>query len=177
MKNTSSRAEIAKVLFAQNPTVKSFHMTSDDQAFHQSNDARNHAKTLDDQTVDEVFKNSQALDESKQEVTIDNLKIVINAAGVTDDNGKLVVTSESTGQAEQASATGAAVTKPAAKGKAAVKASTKKPAEKKTSTTAKEPIKPVEKTSEKEVVKTETLAEDNKDEKASADTDGGADTK
>jgi len=61
MEKVHSREEVTKHLFANYPNEAGFHLTSDNQAFtekHRS-DAINHAKTLEDKTVDWV-KNTKA---------------------------------------------------------------------------------------------------------------------
>ena len=47
-----------RIIFAQHPSVDTFYVTSDDQAFHHSHDAKLHAGTLDDKKVDEVERSS-----------------------------------------------------------------------------------------------------------------------
>ena len=54
MKKTENRSRVIALLFAHNPHDKSFFMTSDDQAFRQEGDARNHAKTLEDKEIETV---------------------------------------------------------------------------------------------------------------------------
>lgn len=49
MENT--REQKIKYAFGAHPTVKEFHVTSDDQMFLGSSDANNHAKSLDDKDV------------------------------------------------------------------------------------------------------------------------------
>jgi hypothetical protein len=136
MKKEAMRAEKVKILFAQNPSVKSFHMTSDDQAFLQKNDAQNHAKTLEDKKVDEVFKNSSLMDEGSLEITDAGLQKMANAAGLTDEAGNLVPSDETVNVEKPA----AAAKKDAVK-KAAAKPAAK-PAKKDVTKVAEEPIKP-----------------------------------
>lgn len=154
MKKEAMRAEKVKILFAQNPSVKSFHMTSDDQAFLQKNDAQNHAKTLEDKKVDEVFKNSSLMEDEEVIITDGGLRKIANAAGLTDEAGNLVPSDE-TPKVEKPAA---AAKKEAVKKDAAKPAA--KPAKKEVTKVAEEPIKP----------------EVKKDE-AAVDTAGGTDAK
>jgi hypothetical protein len=52
--NDSQRANKAQKLFARYPGTERFYFTSDDQAFLIENDARNHAATLKDKTVETI---------------------------------------------------------------------------------------------------------------------------
>ncbi|MGV3705447.1 MAG: hypothetical protein ACO1NU_08715 [Arcticibacter sp.] len=63
MKKSSEREKIIKILFAQNPNAKTFHMTSDNQAFFQKGDAVNHGKTLEDKDVVEVKRPSDIVED------------------------------------------------------------------------------------------------------------------
>ena len=49
---TTERKEALDLLWQAYPQDKVFYLTSDNQAFRLENDARNHAKTLKDTTVD-----------------------------------------------------------------------------------------------------------------------------
>lgn len=42
-------------VFEQNPQLKVVYGTSDEQTFYQENDAKNHAKTLEDKAVEPIF--------------------------------------------------------------------------------------------------------------------------
>lgn len=42
-------------IFKQNPNLEKYYGTSDGEAFYNENDAKNHAKNLDDKTVESVF--------------------------------------------------------------------------------------------------------------------------
>ena len=53
MNKNANRSEQLKQLFAEHPSVKTFHVTSDGQFFTQKNDADNHAATLEDKEVEE----------------------------------------------------------------------------------------------------------------------------
>ena len=53
MKENSRELKMA-IIFRQFPDTKEFHVTSDDQAFFQAGDAKNHASTLEDKAVDVV---------------------------------------------------------------------------------------------------------------------------
>jgi hypothetical protein len=46
-------------VFEENTQLKKAFVTSDDQAFYQENDAKNHAKTLDDKTVEAVYNETE----------------------------------------------------------------------------------------------------------------------
>lgn len=56
MEKVQSRDQVKKFLFGQHPNEAGFHLTSDNQAFTEKHkgDAINHAKTLEDKTVDWV---------------------------------------------------------------------------------------------------------------------------
>lgn len=51
MKNSKEREQILALIFAQHLAVNVFHLTSDDQAFKNINNARAHAANLEDKTV------------------------------------------------------------------------------------------------------------------------------
>lgn len=56
MENSQNRDQVLKILFAQHPNEAGFFVTSDNQAFtekHKS-DGLNHAKTLEDKSLDWV---------------------------------------------------------------------------------------------------------------------------
>ena len=57
MAKENTRAERLKYAFGAHPSVKEFHVTSDDQMFVEANNAANHAKTLENKDV-EVAKRS-----------------------------------------------------------------------------------------------------------------------
>ena len=42
-------------IFYQNPNLKMVYVTSDEQAFYHEHDAKNHAKTLDDKSVEPLY--------------------------------------------------------------------------------------------------------------------------
>ena len=46
-------------VFEENTQLKKAFVTSDDTAFYQENDAKNHAKTLKDQTVEPVYNEAE----------------------------------------------------------------------------------------------------------------------
>jgi hypothetical protein len=167
MKNETTRKAALALLFAQYPSTKSFHMTSDHQAFTLETDAKNHAKSLEDKTVEEVFRNSRAMTESDQELSKDALQKVINNAGVTDENGNLLSTSgtQETVQEEKLTAVKKAPAPAKAKAAKAVKPVVQK-----------EKVAVV-KTADKVETKADTDAADKKDEKAEADVSGGTDAK
>ena len=48
-------------VFEQNPKLEKYYGTSDGEAFYNENDAKNHAKNLEDKTVETVF-NTQFLE-------------------------------------------------------------------------------------------------------------------
>lgn len=52
MVKENTRKERLKYAFGAHPSVKEFHVTSDDQMFVEANNAANHANTLEDKTVD-----------------------------------------------------------------------------------------------------------------------------
>lgn len=54
-KDNSVEAKI-KLVFASYPEAKSFHFTSDGNAFSQENDAKNHAKSLEDKMVMKITR-------------------------------------------------------------------------------------------------------------------------
>jgi hypothetical protein len=73
MAKENSRELKMQIIFKQHPAVKEFHVTSDDQAFFQPADAKNHATTLADKEV-EIVKRGDVLkkvliDEPKGEST------------------------------------------------------------------------------------------------------------
>jgi hypothetical protein len=73
MAKENSRELKMQIIFKQHPNVQEFHVTSDDQAFFQPGDAKNHAATLEDKEV-EVVKRKDVLkkvliDEPKTEST------------------------------------------------------------------------------------------------------------
>lgn len=47
-----------KDVFKQNPSLEKVYCTSDGTPFYQENDAKNHAKTLDNKTVETVYNES-----------------------------------------------------------------------------------------------------------------------
>jgi hypothetical protein len=61
-KAETGQADKARRLFAAHPDVKRFYFTSDNQAFFQEGDARNHAGTLSDKTVGEVRNEKLIMD-------------------------------------------------------------------------------------------------------------------
>lgn len=50
----SAAQKIAQGLFASNKTLNEVHITSDGTAFYSASDAKNHARTLKDKTVESV---------------------------------------------------------------------------------------------------------------------------
>lgn len=56
MAKDNSREAKIKLVFASYPEAKSFHFTSDDNAFSLESDAKNHAKNLDDKSVTEITR-------------------------------------------------------------------------------------------------------------------------
>lgn len=61
-----SRTQKMQIIFKQHPNAQEFYVTSDDQAFYLPSDAKNHASTLDDKTVD-CIKRRDILKEAKIE--------------------------------------------------------------------------------------------------------------
>lgn len=51
MAKENTREERLKYAFGAHPSVKEFHVTSDDQMFVEANNAKNHANSLEDKTV------------------------------------------------------------------------------------------------------------------------------
>jgi membrane protein involved in colicin uptake len=68
-----------KKVFEQNPKLKKYYGTSDGEAFYQENDAKNHAKSLKDKTVEcvenenflEVIDSEELSDEQKEAAAFD----------------------------------------------------------------------------------------------------------
>ena len=56
-------------VFEENTQLKKAFVTSDDQAFYQENDAKNHAKTLEDKTVEPVYNETELKVVDEQELT------------------------------------------------------------------------------------------------------------
>lgn len=52
MAKENTRAERLKYAFGAHPSVKEFHVTSDDQMFVEANNAANHAKTLENKDIE-----------------------------------------------------------------------------------------------------------------------------
>lgn len=82
MENSQNRDQVLKILFAQHPNEPGFHVTSDNQAFtdkHKS-DGLNHAKTLEDKSLDWVenpkskAKKETVEDEGEREALIARYK-------------------------------------------------------------------------------------------------------
>ncbi|WP_410221935.1 hypothetical protein [Pedobacter sp.] len=61
-----SRTQKMQIIFKQHPNAQEFYVTSDDQAFYLPSDAKNHASTLDDKTVD-CIKRRDILKDAKIE--------------------------------------------------------------------------------------------------------------
>lgn len=51
MSKENTRERKLQYIFAQHPSIKALHVTSDDQAFTNESDAKNHSKTLEDKDV------------------------------------------------------------------------------------------------------------------------------
>lgn len=51
MSKTNQREQKMRYIFAQHPKTSEFHVTSDDQAFVNPSDAKNHATSLEDQEI------------------------------------------------------------------------------------------------------------------------------
>lgn len=62
-------------VFKDNPNMKSYFQTSDGTKFYDENSAKNHGKTLQDQSVEEV-KRSAKIEDSKATKADDILKLV-----------------------------------------------------------------------------------------------------
>lgn len=63
-------------IFKTNPDLEKVYVTSDNEAFYQENDAKNHAKSLKDKAVETVF-NPKSLDAADAEELSDEEKEVI----------------------------------------------------------------------------------------------------
>lgn len=79
---TNERKHKMQFIFKQHPNVEEFYVTSDDQAFFNASDAKNHAKTLENKEVDTI-KRRDVLKvestESKAESTGDDERIALMA--------------------------------------------------------------------------------------------------
>lgn len=62
-----TREEKLRSIFKLNPQFKELHVTSDDQAFSQLSDAKNHARTLKDDSIDLVTPRSFKKESSSEE--------------------------------------------------------------------------------------------------------------
>jgi hypothetical protein len=62
-------------IFETNPNLKEVHMTSDGEAFYNDNDAKMHAKTLKDKTV-ELVVNPSLIDVITEDVDSEELDII-----------------------------------------------------------------------------------------------------
>lgn len=58
MSKENSRERIIQLAFGAYPEVKEFHFTSDNQAFSEESDAKNHASTLKDKEVELIKRSS-----------------------------------------------------------------------------------------------------------------------
>lgn len=56
-------------VFKTHPMLKSYHKTSDGTAFFQETDAKNHAKSLEDKTIEKVF-NPELIEVEVEEVSV-----------------------------------------------------------------------------------------------------------
>lgn len=54
MAKENSRERIIQLVFGSYPEAKQFHFTSDNQAFSEASDAKNHATTLEDKEVETI---------------------------------------------------------------------------------------------------------------------------
>lgn len=63
----SAAQKIAQGLFASNKTLNEVHITSDGTAFYSASDAKNHARTLKDRTVESVKRTIATAAAVKQE--------------------------------------------------------------------------------------------------------------
>ena len=63
-------------IFQSNPNLKKAFITSDGTPFYQENDAKNHAKTLKDKTVEPVFNEVELQDVDAKELTEDEKQML-----------------------------------------------------------------------------------------------------
>jgi hypothetical protein len=62
-------------IFESNPQLKKVYVTSDDEAFYQETDAKNHAKTLDDKTVEPLYNEFELTVVDEEELTAEQLEM------------------------------------------------------------------------------------------------------
>ena len=62
-------------IFKSNPQLKKVFVTSDDTAFYQETDAKNHAKTLEDKTVEPIFNELELTVVDEEELTAEQLEM------------------------------------------------------------------------------------------------------
>lgn len=62
-------------IFKSNPQLKKVYVTSDDTAFYQETDAKNHAKTLDDKTVEPIFNELELTAVNEEELTAEQIEM------------------------------------------------------------------------------------------------------
>ena len=66
---------MAHEIFKTNPNLEKVHVTSDNTAFYQENDAKNHAKTLEDKLVETVYNPKMLFVEYSEELTSEDLEM------------------------------------------------------------------------------------------------------
>lgn len=62
-------------IFKANPHLKKVFVTSDDTAFYQETDAKNHAKTLEDKTVEPLYNELELTVVDEEELTAEQLEM------------------------------------------------------------------------------------------------------
>lgn len=62
-------------IFKSNPQLKKVFVTSDDTAFYQETDAKNHAKTLEDKTVEPIFNELELTVVDEEELTAEQIEM------------------------------------------------------------------------------------------------------
>lgn len=101
---TDSRKNKMAIIFKQHPNVNELHFTSDDQAFYQPQDAKNHAGSLQDKEV-ELVKRKDILVKEVDEASKQKASKTAKAKDKKEADAKLAATSDiagATGEAGQA---------------------------------------------------------------------------
>lgn len=62
-------------IFKSNPQLKKVYVTSDGTPFYQETDAKNHAKTLDDKTVEPLYNELELTVVDEEELTAEQLEM------------------------------------------------------------------------------------------------------
>lgn len=62
-------------IFKSNPQLKKVYVTSDDTAFYQETDAKNHAKTLENKTVEPLFNELELTVVDEEELTPEQIEM------------------------------------------------------------------------------------------------------